>query len=69
VPSKIASDLSGFRAITFMQNQTCNESIQRVTLSRSCMQSDGDTEIEKQTIGYHRPIAVDQYCEGEQCLQ
>ena len=30
VPSKIASDLSGFRAMSFAQNQPCNKSIQRV---------------------------------------
>ena len=37
--SKIASDLSGFRAMPFAQNQTCKESVQRVRLSRSGMYS------------------------------
>ena len=32
VPSKIASVLTGFRAIPFAQNQTCKEKIQRVRL-------------------------------------
>ena len=30
MPSKIASDLSEFRAMPFAQNQICKESIQRV---------------------------------------